>query len=319
MSEFLGNFHFIRPLALGLIAVAIAVWLIWRRANDPLRGWRKQIEPELLDALSVGHAAHRRRPGRGLLIAWLLAIVAIAGPTWKLEPNPFADDATRLVVLLKADASMLQPDPAPTRLERAHLKIADLATARPGQPLGLIAYAGSAHLVLPPTRDTAIVADMAQQVSPEIMPVAGDRLDLAIREALTVLNDDSYQGGSLVVFSDSVDTDSALLAELKPEIRGFPIQFLAIDSPNSSQFESIRQAADILGANVESLDVAGEDISAIVRAAARTPVIQSGEQGGRWQEFGYWLVPVIGLLVLASFRQETKGESAVDTSEGTAA
>jgi Ca-activated chloride channel family protein len=39
--------------------------------------------------------------------------VAVAGPTWKPEPSPFADDATPLMVLLKADSSMRQPDPAP--------------------------------------------------------------------------------------------------------------------------------------------------------------------------------------------------------------
>ena len=122
-------------------------------------------------------------PARWLLVGWLLAVVAVAGPTWRLEPSPFADDATPLMILLKADISMETPDPAPSRLERARLKIADLAAARKGQPLGLIAYAGSAHLVLPPTRDTAVVAQMAAEISPEIMPVPGDRLDLALRKA----------------------------------------------------------------------------------------------------------------------------------------
>ena len=61
---------------------------------------------------------------------------------------------------------MESPDPAPSRIERAHLKIADLADIRKGQPLGLIAYAGSSHLVLPPTRDTAVVAQMAAEISP---------------------------------------------------------------------------------------------------------------------------------------------------------
>ena len=34
----------------------------------------------------------RRVLGGGLLAGWLLANAALAGPTWKPEPSPFADD-----------------------------------------------------------------------------------------------------------------------------------------------------------------------------------------------------------------------------------
>ncbi len=187
MSGLPGDFHFIRPLWLLLAPVAVALWWLWRREADPLRGWRRQLAPELLEALVVGRSRRQRWQGGSLLVAWLLGVVAVAGPTWQLEPSPFADDATPLMILLKADASMEQSDLEPSRLERARLKIADLAAARRGQPLGLIAYAGSAHLVLPPTRDTAIVASMAAEIAPGIMPEPGDRLDLALALAQRVL------------------------------------------------------------------------------------------------------------------------------------
>ena len=300
--DMLADFHFIRPGWLLLAPLAIGLWWLWRRHADPLRGWRAQIAPELLEALVIGRAAAHRGPARWLLAAWLLTIAAIAGPTWRLEPSPFADDATPLMILLKADASMEQPDPAPSRLERARLKIADLAEARQGQPLGLIAYAGSAHLVLPPTRDTTIVADMAAEISPAIMPVPGDRLDLALREAARILAEDQA-GGSIVVLADTVDTDPAEMQALQKEI-SLPVQFLAINAPDSSQDEALRAAARVLKASVEPLDVVeGQDIAAIVRRAASTPLAQRGEQGGRWQEAGYWLTPLIGLIVLAAFRR----------------
>jgi Ca-activated chloride channel family protein len=177
------------------------------------------------------------------------------------------------------------------------LKIADLAEARRGQPLGLIAYAGSAHLVLPPTRDTATVAQMAAEIRPEIMPSQGDRLDLALREAGRVLAE-GKQGGSIVVLADSVDTEASSLQSLGKEL-SFPVQFLAINAPESSQNESLRAAAGTLDASVERLDFADKDVAAIVRRAASAPVAQSGEGGDRWQEAGYWLVPLVGLIWLA--------------------
>ncbi len=300
------SLHFIRPGWLLLAPLAVALWWLWRRRSDPLRGWREQIAPDLLEALVVGRESIKSGNARWLLVAWLVAIVAIAGPTWRLEPSPFADDVTPLMILLKADVSMMQPDPAPSRLERARLKIADLGEARKGQPLGLIAYAGSAHLVLPPTRDTATVAQMAAEISPDIMPISGDRLDLALREAVRVLAE-GQSGGGIVVLADAVDTDPAALAALREEF-SIPVQFLAINAPESSQSDSLRAAAKTLGADVEQIDVEGKDIAAIVRHAASAPIAKSGQQGERWQEAGYWLVPLIGLIVLASFRREESEE-----------
>ena len=80
------------------------------------------------------------------------------------------------MLVLKAGETMDLADLAPSRMERARLKIADFAAERKGQPLGLVAYAGSAHLVLPPTRDTSVVAAMAAEISPAVMPEPGDDL-----------------------------------------------------------------------------------------------------------------------------------------------
>lgn len=302
MSALLENFHFIRPGFLLLVPAAAGIGWLWLRQSDPLRGWREQIDPELLNALVVGRESMHRGPAIGLAVAWLLAIIGIAGPTWRLEPSPFSDDATPLLVLLKADASMDQPDPAPSRLERAQLKITDLADVRKGQPLGLIAYAGSAHLVLPPTRDTAVVAQMATEISPAIMPVPGDRLDLALREAVRVLADGD-QGGCIVVLADSAAVDPATLKALDVP---FPVQFLAINTPESPQNDSLRAAARALKAPVEPISIEEDsDVTAMVRRAAGAQVAQAGKEGDRWRESGYWLVPLIGLIVLTGFRRET--------------
>lgn len=306
MTTMLHNFHFIRPAWLLLAPLAIGLWWLWQRRSDPLRGWREQIAPDLLEALVVGRESGKSGSPQWLLVAWLVAIMAIAGPTWRLEPSPFAVDATPLMILLKADVSMMQPDPAPSRLERARLKIADLGEARKGQPLGLIAYAGSAHLVLPPTRDTAVVAKMAAEIGPEIMPKSGDRLDLALREAARILAE-GKQGGSIVVMADAVDTEPAALEAMRKDV-SLPVQFLAINSPESSQNDSLRKAAKALGADVEQINVEGKDIADIVRHAASAPVAKRGEQSERWQEAGYWLVPLVGFVVLLSFRREEDAE-----------
>lgn len=308
MTEVFANFHFIRPGWLLLAPLAIGLWWLWQRRCDPLRGWREQIAPELLEALVVGRESGSQRLAQLVLVSWLVAIVAIAGPTWRLEPSPFADDATPLMILLKSDISMETQEPAPSRLERAQLKITDLAEARKGQPLGLIAYAGSAHLVLPPTRDTALVAQMAAEISPEIMPTPGDRLDLALLEANRILVE-GQQGGSIVVMADAVNTDADALQAVAKDL-SVAVQFLAINTPKSSQNNSLRAGARTLNASVAALDVEGDDdVTAIARHAASAPLAQQGEQGERWQEAGYWLLPLLGMIIAVSFRREQQQEA----------
>lgn len=43
MTTMLHNLHFIRPAWLLLAPLAVALWWLWQRRSDPLRGWREQI------------------------------------------------------------------------------------------------------------------------------------------------------------------------------------------------------------------------------------------------------------------------------------
>lgn len=302
----ISEFHFIRPATLLLIPVAILLWLGWRRQTDSLRGWREQIDRELLSALIVGRQTAAARTTWVVLFAWLIGIVAVAGPTWKLEPSPFADDVAPLLLLLKADRTMETPDPEPSRMERARLKIVDIAAARQGLPLGLIAYSGSTHLVLPPTRDTDVVAQMAQEISPDIMPEAGDRLDQAIQMAQQILSDGD-QGGSLLILADSVDVELSTLREIRSQLT-VPVQFLAISRRDSTQYQSIQAAAKELNASVQLLSLDDQDVATVISQAARAPVAREGQEGTRWQESGYWLVPLVALFLLVTFRREQTGD-----------
>lgn len=303
MISSLAEFHFIRPAWLLLLPLAVGIWWIWQRYSDPLRGWREQISADLLDSMVVGKKKRSQLSATWLIVGWITTIVAIAGPTWQLEPSPFAEDSTPLLIVLKADSSMEESDLAPSRLEHARLKIVDLAEARKGQPLGLIAYAGSAHLVLPPTRDTSIVASMAAEISPEIMPVPGDRLDLAIAEGVRIVTE-GKKGGSIVVFADEVDTDSGLLKQI--ETHSVPVQFLAINgSPVTPP--NLTAAASVVEGIVETLALDGSDITKIVRRAAGKALPAEDELSNQWQESGYWLVPVVALILLTRFRRQKEG------------
>ncbi len=300
MNTFLAAFHFIRPWWLLLLLPALLLWWAERRAGDSTNRWAKVIDPALLKHLVTGADTRRRiRPGDVALLGWLVGIVALAGPTWREVPSPFAAAARPAMILLKVSPTMLTTDLAPTRLDRARQKLADLLKSRAGAPTGLIAYSGTAHLVLPPTADPNIVLDMAKALSPDIMPREGDALAGAIAQADAVLAD-AKLGGSILVMADAIAPDQ-VTALARPAV---PVTILGLTAPNTTADAGLADAASTLGASLIATSLDETDVTAMTRrlAAGAAPTLGQGE-GQRWEEAGYWLVPLIALIALLWFRR----------------
>ncbi len=305
----LTNFHFIRPILLLLAPLAVVLWWWLRRQNDPLATWRSVMEPELLNAMTVAPPGRRAPQDLPLLAAWILTVMAISGPTWQQQPSPFADDPVPVMLVLKAGDSMQQSDLSPSRMERARLKALDFTAARKGEPLGLVAYAGSAHLVLPPTRDTDVVATMAGEISPEIMPKPGDDLPSALALAMKTLD---AARGSVVVFADTVSPETAPELEKLRSSSSIDFHILAIARPNTPEASDLARAANALRAKLTMLTPDGQDISTVVRQVSSAPRSVSVEgASARWAESGWWLTPLIAILTLLSFRREESAQEVV--------
>ena len=91
------------------------------------------------------------------------------------------------LILLQVNKSMMNNDLQPNRLERAKYKIKDLIDTDPGIRMGLIAYSGSAHLVIPPTTDYETIATHLEALQPDVMPEKGNDLTEALDLADTLL------------------------------------------------------------------------------------------------------------------------------------
>ena len=165
--------HWLRPWALLLLPVAVLLAVFGRRAHGEasLRGL---IDAHLLPHLLVG--GNKRKwitPADTLALALACFSVALAGPAWEREAPPLAREQAALMLVLDLSAAMDAVDLAPSRLERARLKLQQLLERRGDAPTGLIVYAGSAHLVLPPAQDRQLLLTYLDALSTALMPEAG--------------------------------------------------------------------------------------------------------------------------------------------------
>jgi Ca-activated chloride channel family protein len=288
------DFHFLRPLWLLAFLPVLALWWQVFRRSDSLTALEGVVDPHLLEHLSVGESRKRWfRPDTMLLIFWILLVFAMAGPSWKREPSPFAGEEAGLVILLKVNQTMNATDVQPSRLERAKLKLQDLLEERKGAPSALIVYSGSAHLVMPLTRDERIISAMVEDLTPELMPSEGDSLGVALAMAESLLLRAGVSG-SVAVLADTVTTS----ADLDPDTTSLPVQFLSIQPPAAPVDVALQAAASRLRASVTSMAIDSSDVERVASRARSelTSADPSAEQ--RWKDSGYALLPLIVLCGL---------------------
>lgn len=295
----LAALHFLRPAWLAVLPVALLLWWLQQRQHRIEAQWRKLIAPHLLAHLVV-------RPTRRLAPSphdWLLALLllgslALAGPSWEREPAPFSDDAGRLIILFDLAPGMLGPDVAPTRLARAKLKLHDLLALRRDNRMALIAFAGSAHVVLPFTDDVSVIERSVDILEPRLMPATAERADsarvgraLALAQAVLERDGDS-RPASILLVSDRVfdGVDSPLHPVLW--------QFAPVPAPTPDWLEDhIPLSAD------------RQDVEAVHQALGRqwrraeAALAEADAPSRRWRDGGIALLPLLLLLALPGARR----------------
>lgn len=296
----MSDFHFLRPWwLLALVPIAILGWVLLRKSNAR-RPWQGVIAPHLLKHLLVGENKRKRTaPIIWLLAAWLVGTLALAGPAWQREPAPFADDTTALVIVLKVTPSMQTPDIQPTRLARSVEKIHDLLALRPGAKTALIAYSGSAHIVMPLTTDGSIVESFAGELDPTVLPTEGDVAAAALTSAGKIVTK-SGQRGWVLWIADSATSDQIPLFQEYRQQEIVPVSMLAMASEGPER-DTLGEAATALGASLVAVTPDTSDVQRLAGNAHFSPAVDG--TGERWQDAGYYLVPVLALLGLVWFRR----------------
>ncbi len=326
MSELLP--HLLRPWWLAI--VPLLAWLLWRLWHRQLQVGRWQrLLPEAFHAalLTRGRLRHSRLPWLVLGLAWLLAVIALLGPSWQRFEQPSIKRSDPLVVLLEVTPSMLAADVAPTRLEQAKRKLLDLLERRQDVQTAVVVFAGSAHTLVPLSDDLATTRNLLAAVHPALMPEPGQRADLAVARGLELLRQAGLGRGRLLLIGSSLDQHerSAIATLLQGQgerllmlgvgtEQGAPIagengSFLkdtsgAILIPRLDN-AGLQRIATELGGRYRQARLGDEDLAAL-GLLDQAGTLQRDDEVTRleaWLDQGYWLLlPLLLLAALAGRR-----------------
>lgn len=325
MIEFLSGLwpHWSRPG--WLLTLPALGWLLWRLWNRQKRVGRWQmIIPSAFHSalLSGGGGRESKLPWVVLGLGWLLAVLALLGPSWQRVEQNSQRPVDPLVVMIELTPEMLAADSPPTRLEQARRKLLDLLQARSDSQTAIIVYAGSAHTLVPLSDDLATSKNLLDAIKPSIMPEAGQRADLAVRKALDLLEQgDLGQGRLLWVGSSLSDAERQGIRAAMTGRDAPPLLMLGVGTAEGAPVTQekggflkdaqggilvprldgpvLKDFADSMGGRYTALRLDNQDLDELGLLEGPKSLISQGQKVrlDRWADQGYWLL--LPLLLLA--------------------
>ncbi|MBC53591.1 MAG: hypothetical protein CMQ34_07105 [Gammaproteobacteria bacterium] len=330
LMQALSQFHFLRPLwLLALIPALFFFSRLWR-LDAKGSAWHKVIDKSLLPyLLSANKSTSQRLPLILLIAAWVISVLAMAGPTWSKQTQPVQERQEALVIVLDLSLGMFANDQDPNRITVARRKIMDLLDTRREGQTGLVVYAGEAHMVTPLTDDSITIRAMIPALSPNIMPVIGNNPAEAIAMANDLMDDASAVNGRILLITANVPRDqNADIQDILSHNR-YPLHIIGVGTPrgaaipvsngemlrdNSGQVVvsamdrgNLQALSSSLNGRYSDITINATDLETVLPDSLLRgdddSYLESEEEVELWQDAGPWLLLLLLPLCALCFRR----------------
>jgi Ca-activated chloride channel homolog len=169
---------------LALLAVPLVLGVAWWSRRRRRRAAVRVTSAALVRAALPGRTLWRRRVPTALLIAGL-AVLAL-GAARPQASVAVPSSQTTILLALDVSGSMCSSDVSPNRLTAAEKAAAEFIKAQPsGARIGLVAFAGVAGVMVPPTTDTKALLDAL----PNLTTSRGTAIGQAILTSIDAIAD----------------------------------------------------------------------------------------------------------------------------------
>ncbi len=223
-------FHFLRPWwFIALIPAIILFIFMLQRAKSGDNVWNKYCDPHLLKhLLAKNNSATGTWLPYLLFSLWIVAIIALSGPTWSMYAQNVYQKNIPRVIALDVSRSMNAADIAPSRLERGKYKILDLLHGIKEGQTGMIVFSSQAFVVSPLTADSNTIASLVPVIDSSIVPIQGSDIGVALNKSASLLKQAGFNSGEIILVTDSTPTGAALATAHKLAGEGYTTSVLAI-------------------------------------------------------------------------------------------
>ena len=197
----------------GVVVLIVFFYLVFK--------WKDQLlnrfgQIEMVKKLMPGYS-RSRAVWKSILfiIAYIFLVIAVANPQLGTKIEEVKREGIDIIIALDVSMSMKAEDITPNRLEKAKHEIAGLIDLLQGDRIGLVAFAGMAHIQCPLTLDYSAAKLFLSMMNTDIIPRPGTAIGAAIEKAMKAFNQKERKHKVLILITDGEDheTDPVAAAE----------------------------------------------------------------------------------------------------------
>lgn len=166
------------------------------------------------------------------ILGYIFLILAMADPQIGTRLEEVKRKGVDIMIALDVSLSMHAEDVAPNRLEKAKHEVSGLIDILQGDRVGLIAFAGMAHVQCPLTLDYAAAKIFLRDMDTDLIPQPGTALDDAIAKAIRSFDTKDRKHKVLILITDGEGHEGKPLERAKEAAKeGIVIYTIGIGSP----------------------------------------------------------------------------------------
>jgi Ca-activated chloride channel family protein len=214
-----------------------------------------------------------------LLLATAAAIVAMARPQAGLRLVSTTSIGPDVVIALDLSESMRARDARPDRMVAARRELSALLSSLEGSSIGLVGFAGSAHVLSPLTTDLEGLRDRIEGATPEEVATPGSDIGAAVALAGQLLRRPGERPRAVVLVTDGEQLEGEIERGL-PTIRaaGASLVVLGLGTEGGSAIPIIDSTGTLLG---WKRDASGREVRTRLDAAALRKLAR--DAGGQYE------------------------------------
>ncbi len=142
------------------------------------------------------------------IAAYVFLVIALANPQIGTRLEEVKREGVDIMVAMDVSLSMKAEDIAPNRLEKAKHEVLQLIDILEGDRIGLVAFAGIAHVQCPLTLDYAAAKLFLRMMDTDLIPQPGTAIGEAIETAIKGFNSRERKYKVLILITDGEDHES---------------------------------------------------------------------------------------------------------------
>lgn len=137
-----------------------------------------------------------------LSLSLIIVSFSLLEPSWQKDKEVFVKDNLDIIFVVDLSLSMNVQDVSKSRIERAKDAINIIINQLNGQRVGILAFAEKSFYYCPLTTDYDTFREFAQELSTEVIPHQGTRLDEVKTKIEDIFNNNKSTSKALIFISD---------------------------------------------------------------------------------------------------------------------